>query len=251
MRLRAWVKQRRAGLSPDFRAYAASAVLGNVERWPRFQEAGCVMAFASLLGEVDTMPILARILALGKRLVLPRVSPSRAYLEIYEVRILEHDLARQGKLGILEPLPTRCRRAEHVTIDLVLMPGLVFDARGGRIGYGAGYFDRFLATLCPMPELLAVAFDFQVLSRIPQFPEDVPMHGFATEAGLFRVRRKEWTCPSVGDTHAAARELDALVPADAVDWAVRPLGAGQDRVDARFCSTCERQANWPAPVTRC
>ncbi len=226
-RLRAWAKDRRAQLSAAYREYAAAAALAHVERAPEFQAASTVMAYASLLGEVDTFPILSRILAERKRLILPRVSPDRSDLEIYEVRLLEHDLRRQGKLGVLEPLPTRCRMADRCGIALVLMPGLVFDARGGRIGYGAGYFDRFLLTLCPLPPLIAVAFDFQILPRIPQFSEDVPMDGYATENGLYRVRRRQWSTARPEETHAAARELDALLPPDAVVGLCGELGSGK------------------------
>lgn len=226
-RLRSWARRRRAALSPTFQQYAAAALFASVERLPALASARAVMAYASLPGEIHTRPVLARVLAMGKRLLLPRVSTDRSRLEVYEVRDLDHDLGPQGKLNILEPFPSRCRRADLSTLDLMLMPGLVFDARGGRIGYGAGYFDRLLAGLSPMPERIALAFDFQILPRIPQLPQDVAVNGYATEAGLYRVRCLHWRSASPGETRAAAGELLALLPRDVVVGLCGELGAGK------------------------
>ena len=185
------------------------------------------MALVSLPGEINTVPIIEWILAEGKTLVLPRVDPALDQLRAYEVRSLGHDLSRQGKLRILEPLPTRCRPAVLSAIELVLMPGLLFDVRGGRLGYGAGYFDRFLASICPMPPRIAVAFDFQLVTWLPQTDYDVPISGVVTETGAWRVREARWDVPSPAAMHAAARELDAFLPERAVVALCGELGAGK------------------------
>ena len=119
---------------------------------PDWQQARTVLAFAALPDEPDTAPLLRRALAEGKRLLLPRVTgPGR----MEAVRVDKVEQLVPGAYGILEP-PVGFPAADPESIDLILLPCLAAAADGTRLGWGGGYYDRFLArcaapaaVLCP------------------------------------------------------------------------------------------------------
>lgn len=126
--------------------------------------------------EVATRPILERAWAGGKRVACPRVEWRPRGLASYEVTAL--DELSEGRRGLLEPDPDRTEPVEE-RFDLVLVPGLAFDRRGGRIGYGAGLYDRFLAGTGALK--VALAYSLQVLDSVPVEPHDVPVDRILTE----------------------------------------------------------------------
>ena len=134
---------------------------------------------------------LHEVLAGGRTLVLPRVDRAARRLALHEVLDLDGDL-QPGTWGIPEPAPDRCRPVEPVEIDFVLVPGLVFDPGGGRIGYGAGYYDRLLgAWPPPVPPLVAAAFELQVVPAVPVLPTDRRVDLVVTESRTYAAHRLE------------------------------------------------------------
>ncbi|MFO0954897.1 MAG: 5-formyltetrahydrofolate cyclo-ligase [Isosphaeraceae bacterium] len=125
--------------------------------------------------EIDTAPMLAWVLGSGRRLVLPRVDRRARALRLYPVADLEADL-RPGTLGIPEPrrdLP----EVPPGEVDWVLVPGLLFDPRGYRLGRGAGHYDRLLPQLRPGVPRWAYCLDCQWVDELPVEPHDVPLDG--------------------------------------------------------------------------
>jgi 5-formyltetrahydrofolate cyclo-ligase len=133
--------------------------------------------------EVLTDGLLQQTMALGKQVVLPLVQPDRQELGLYAITDLERDLA-PGYCGILEPDPQRTRAVAPETIDLVLVPGVAFDMCGGRLGFGAGFYDRLLDRLPRDVPTVGLAFDFQVMPRLPLLPHDVKLAAVATDVRL-------------------------------------------------------------------
>lgn len=86
-----------------------------------------------------------------------------------------------GYRAIPEPDPGRTIPIDPEEINVIIVPGSVFDTRGGRLGYGGGYYDRFAAAESPRALRIAIAFEVQVLDQIPLLPHDVPMHILVTE----------------------------------------------------------------------
>jgi 5-formyltetrahydrofolate cyclo-ligase len=111
------------------------------------------------------------MLTLGKRVVIPVARPKTKRLWLSEVRHLDRDLA-PGTFGIPEPVRTARRPVPARAVDLVFVPGLAFDRRGHRLGYGHGYFDRFLAKLPDATPTVGLAFRFQLLDRLPVSTHD-------------------------------------------------------------------------------
>ncbi|MBI4399828.1 5-formyltetrahydrofolate cyclo-ligase, partial [Candidatus Micrarchaeota archaeon] len=105
-------------------------------------------------------------------------------IELSEIRSLE-ELA-PGAYGILEPKKEFLRPAGYEEIQLVIVPGIAFDLKGNRIGYGLGYYDKLLPKLkCPK---LALAFNFQVLPEIVEEKHDVKVDKIITETDVINIK---------------------------------------------------------------
>jgi 5-formyltetrahydrofolate cyclo-ligase len=155
-------------LGPAERAAASAQARARLAAQPLWQTAQWVLFFAPLPEELDLWPLLTKALSASKNVALPRfVAETRTY-EVCPIQDPELDL-QVGHFGIREP-SHHCRRLPSVPLDLILVPGVAFDARGGRLGRGKGYYDRLLkewrGTTC------GVAFDQQVVEAIPCEPHD-------------------------------------------------------------------------------
>jgi 5-formyltetrahydrofolate cyclo-ligase len=143
-----------------------------------------VLAYHAFGSEPATAPFLVAVLAAGKHLVLPRVDGAARALRLHRVQDPEADVA-PGVWGIREPRPATCPEVAAAAVDFVLVPGVVFDARGGRIGYGGGYYDRLLGGCAHRPALVAAAFDVQLVPEVPMGPEDVRVDRVVTESAVY------------------------------------------------------------------
>ncbi|MDX1623839.1 MAG: 5-formyltetrahydrofolate cyclo-ligase [Gemmatimonadota bacterium] len=176
--LRREVLERRRSLSPEERSRRSTAIARRLLSLSPWTEAGVVHAFVGIDGEVETLPLLREALAAGKRVVCPRVVWRERRLESLEIGTLD-ELVESDR-GLMEPDPARARRVrEDERIDLVLVPGVAFDRAGGRIGYGAGFYDRFLETT--EAERVGLAFSLQVIDTVPTEPHDAPVDRIVTE----------------------------------------------------------------------
>ncbi|MCS6932583.1 MAG: 5-formyltetrahydrofolate cyclo-ligase, partial [Acetobacteraceae bacterium] len=166
--------------APDPAALAealASAILSG--RRPRAGET--VSGIWPLPGEPDLRPALHALAAAGARIALP-VTPRRG--EPLSFRLWRPgEPLRDGPFGTKEPVA-----GAPVAPDWLLVPLLAFDAAGRRLGWGAGYYDRTLASL-PGRAVLGVGFACQRMARVPAGPHDVPLPAVATEAGVMEARR--------------------------------------------------------------
>jgi 5-formyltetrahydrofolate cyclo-ligase len=189
--LRCEILELRDALDPGVRARLSAGALTRVAALDAFRRARTVLGYASFGSELDTRPFLAEVLGSGRALVLPRVERAARRLALHRVRDLDADL-QAGIWGIPEPNPARCGPAAPRDIDFVLVPGLVFYPSGGRIGYGAGYYDRLLASWPgPVPPLVAVAFELQIVPTVPVLPGDHRVDLVATETRTYAARRPE------------------------------------------------------------
>ncbi|MBK8260601.1 MAG: 5-formyltetrahydrofolate cyclo-ligase [Nannocystis sp.] len=196
--LRRLLLARRVSLSgPEIarRSGALTELLGEHRLW---REARGIAAFVGVRGEPDTRALLVRALAEGKRLVLPRVLRDSGRLSFVAVEDLATLRSGQpGRFGLIEP-PQRAGElaagspGAALGVDLVLVPGLGFDRRGGRLGFGKGYYDRALAPLRDerLPARVGVCFgEFLAPAEAPLIPcaeHDVPVQWVVTELEVAR-----------------------------------------------------------------
>lgn len=145
-----------------------------------------VMSYMSYKNEFPTHELNKKILEAGFRLVLPYTDND---FNIIPCIVNAYEELVTSKLGIPEPVPARCDKAELSDIDVILMPGVAFDARGNRIGFGKGCYDRFIASgsaddNARVPLLAALAYDFQITDLIPSEKTDMPCQVIITESGM-------------------------------------------------------------------
>ena len=161
-------------------------MLEHLERLSVFRQAGGVHCFIGLPGEVDTGPIFTLCLALRKRTYVPIQLPEEHRLDVAAWR--PGDPLAPGPFSVPEPPPGQGTPVDRSGIDLVLAPGLAFDRHGGRLGYGRGYYDGFLAAMAAEglhPFVIGLAFSFQIVEEVPMGSRDFPINGVLTETGFF------------------------------------------------------------------
>jgi 5-formyltetrahydrofolate cyclo-ligase len=158
---------------------------------PEYQRAGTVMFYVDVRAEVRTRGYLPLALGHGKRIVVPYCVDGE--LELFHLENMD-ELA-VGMYQILEPRDELRGRAEKRVsveeLDLIMVPGVAFDCRGGRMGHGKGYYDKLLEhARCDTP-LVALAFQCQIFPEIPTLPHDIYMDLVITESECYRgdVRR--------------------------------------------------------------
>ncbi|MBI5455285.1 MAG: 5-formyltetrahydrofolate cyclo-ligase [Deltaproteobacteria bacterium] len=151
---------------------------------PFYAVARALLLYSSFSNEVLTDEVFERAIRDGKEAAYPRVLRGGGrHLAFFKVKSLK-ELA-PGSYDIPEPAE-REERAFAGSFDLVVVPGVAFDEKGGRLGYGKGYYDRALSGVrCP---IVALAYDFQVLKEeIPVEPHDVRVSAIVTEKRLIRA----------------------------------------------------------------
>lgn len=179
--LRASLLRDRSALDAEQVARKSTAVLANLRSMPAWSSAKQVLTYMPIRGEVDTALLLQEMWDRGVRVLLPRCRPREDGVMDVACATCLDDLA-PGKYGILEPDPDVCPGIEKAAPDLILIPGVGFDRNGYRIGFGAGFYDRFLSGKdAPDATLYGLAYDFQLVEAIPADKWDVPVHAVITE----------------------------------------------------------------------
>jgi 5-formyltetrahydrofolate cyclo-ligase len=141
-----------------------------------------VLLFYSFGSEVTTRGIGERLLADGKRVLLPYLTPQG--MEAAEV--FPGDPLVPTAYGPREP--SRRIPLDPSEVDLVIAPGLAFDRRGFRLGYGEGHYDRYLTRLRPETIRIGLAFSIQLIDRVPEEPSDQKVHLVVTDAEVVDCR---------------------------------------------------------------
>lgn len=135
---------------------------------PEFQKADTILFYASFDGEVETFEMIKQAQKLGKTIALPKIIHEKKHFVPVRVDNCDTDLAK-GTFGIKEPKTAGDNRQLDIKdIDMVIVPGLAFDADNNRLGRGGGYYDNFLAQLPSGRPTVGLAFDFQILDSVPQ-----------------------------------------------------------------------------------
>jgi 5-formyltetrahydrofolate cyclo-ligase len=153
-----------------------------------YVQAATVMSYIDLGSEVRTRQLLRWAWRDGKRVIVPYCVGQE--LELFYLEGL--DELTPAAYGILEPeAPLRgwaARRAKLADVDLIVVPGVAFDRRGGRLGQGKGYFDRLLRSAGPRTAVVALAFECQFFPEIPMLPHDAFMQMVISEEAVYVAR---------------------------------------------------------------
>lgn len=190
--LRTQILAARDSLPAEERQRKSRIITEHLLALPEFIGARNVFAYVSFRSEVETLPLIADCLSRGVVVSVPLTLPADHRLLPYAVTDPERDLT-PGYCNILEPLKT-LPQMDPASIEVVVTPGSVFDAQGGRLGYGGGFYDRFLQTAAPQALRIGLAFDLQLVESVPLEKHDEQLDYLITETRTIAVRRTT-KCP--------------------------------------------------------
>ncbi len=182
--LRRAMAERRDTLPAESRVQMAAQAAERFLELPEVRSARTVAGFVSTRSEIDTEPLLQALRQRGVDVVLPRVSTGLIPPRLRFHRVEKKDDLVFGIFGLLEPSLESPEVAAHA-IDVFMVPGLAFDGRGARVGYGGGYYDELAAYVRAHPDATAArfvgfAFDFQLVDHCPSGEWDVPLDCIVT-----------------------------------------------------------------------
>lgn len=181
--LRDRMKKRRADIAHDEKAEMSAAIISSLTELDEYRQARALLTYVPLRTEVDTYPLIEQALKDGKRVAVPRCIEGKSHMEFYFIHGVNE--LEKGSFSLLEPRPRRERLyTDH--IGFCVLPGLAFDRKGTRLGYGSGYYDRFLqkfkgitAGVCFSPLLSE--------KPLPTGRYDIPANIVVTDKEVIRI----------------------------------------------------------------
>lgn len=185
--LRRELRSRRQQLSPQQQKYAARRLARHLCRHPWLVSASHIALYLANDGELDPQPLLHRLWLMGKRVYLPVLHPLSPR-KLWFARYMPNTPLKPNRFGIPEPESRRAQRLSAVHLQLVLLPLVGFDRRGGRLGMGGGFYDATFAFKRRQPgrgpRLLGLAHSCQEAPDLPTAGWDIPLAAVATEKEL-------------------------------------------------------------------
>ena len=175
--LRRLLRRRLGRMTKPERERKSRRILTRLLKTREYRNVSRIFTYISLPAEVQTLELIQKSLALRKRVFVPAVHLRKKEISVFEIRNIKSDLKR-GAFGILEPIKKRLGRPEK--LEMVIVPGLGFDAKGGRLGRGEGYFDRFLPRTVKASKI-GLAFREQIVRKIPTGAHDIRVDRVITD----------------------------------------------------------------------
>lgn len=183
-RVRTETRHRREALTSEERTRLSQRIVDFTAHWIQRQGFDSVMLYLSMRSEVETTGLLEELLNSGKQVCAPVVDTEQLELIPRRIQNLKAELVRHP-YGMLEPNET-CPIFPTEHLQLIVVPGIAFDRNGYRLGYGKGFYDRFL-TKCSYAVAVGLAYEIQLVENT--FPQtwDVPVQHIFTETGRIGI----------------------------------------------------------------
>ncbi len=153
-----------------------------------FCQAETILFYLAMKDEVQTEKIIEESLQNGKRVVAPLIDWQRKEILPSEIK----DLTKDIEIGILEiPQPKNNLYSPFspANIDMVIVPGVAFNRKGNRLGFGGGFYDRFLGKLSDRIKLVALAFELQLVGNVPSQSHDIAADYIITERRIINCKK--------------------------------------------------------------
>lgn len=177
-------------LSGEQQEQYSSCITEQLLQLDMFQEAETIFVYVDFRSEVKTRSLIMQMQSLGKKVVVPVTLLQERDLLPVRITSLEGDLA-PGYASILEPVEairnTNCVSPEF--IDIIVLPGSVFDEHGGRMGYGGGFYDRFVSQKAPQALRVGLCYELQIVPEAPLQDHDERMDVIVTEKRIINALR--------------------------------------------------------------
>jgi 5-formyltetrahydrofolate cyclo-ligase len=184
--------KQRGALTPGEVSKKSRIITGRLLEMEEYRKASFIMTYLHFRNEVETDNLIRQAMADGKRVVVPATDISNRRI-IPSLLMRYPDDLEPGPLQIMEPRASCLRLCNPASIDLVIVPGVAFDLEGNRLGYGGGFYDRFLPLTKPEAVSVGLSFEFQVLARLERSPHDIPVDYVLTEDRMIKPGAKDNT----------------------------------------------------------
>ncbi len=190
--LRKRILASRDRLSVHDRHEKSNSIMHNFWSLPEIRQWSTLFLYVNFRSEIETLELIKRCLNRGIRVAVPLVDAEAVRMIPLLIKDPEQDLV-PGYYDIPEPDPMKTTQVDAGEIDAAVIPGSVFDIYGGRLGYGGGYYDRFLLNDAPRAKRIGFAFEMQVVEKVPVEPHDQPLDILITEKRIVNMSnaRKE------------------------------------------------------------
>ena len=176
--LRKHLLEKRDAISDEFRNISSSKIYQNLKQVDSYINSHNIACYFSIGSEIDTYDIMLGILEQGKNMLLPKIVDNN--LEFYVVPNLEK--LEKGTFDIMEPKDS-CKKAEN--IDCILVPTIGISKSGDRLGYGRGYYDKFLSSTGAVK--ISLTYSKQIVKSIPNESHDIKIDLIITEDEIIKV----------------------------------------------------------------
>lgn len=168
----------------------SAQIMETLSNMVEVEQSSTMFVYVDFRSEVQTVPFIRHCLSIGKKVTVPVTLFTEKKLLAIQLINIEKDL-QPGFSGIPEPGENlrQTRQVDPTLIDTVILPGSVFDRQGGRLGYGGGYYDRFLVDAAPQALRVAVAYEVQLVEKVSLQPHDQLMDWIITEKNIYSCKR--------------------------------------------------------------
>lgn len=175
---------KRAGITKSFVNKASKKIYQRLIKTKEYNNAKTIMFYVSKDNEVETRFMIEGTIKRNKKICVPKTD--RINYRLYPIMIKDIDKDLElGNFGLHEPRLDRRKMVPITKIDLIITPGIAFDRDGYRLGWGKGYYDRFLENTGRIPKI-GLAFDFQVVPQLPRDSHDIPVDMVITEKRIMK-----------------------------------------------------------------
>lgn len=185
--IRNMILEKRNALTTEEITEAEKLIINNLMELEHFKQAKNVFCYLSFRSEVPTQAVIRYCQQQGKSLYIPACvdETKEMIISLYDSEVK----LEPSKYGVLEPNKDTIKIVDRNILDVAIMPGAVFDVKGYRIGYGAGYYDKFYARTDKQIYKIALAYSFQIIDNVPKDDFDVPVDYIVTEKAVVKCSR--------------------------------------------------------------
>jgi 5-formyltetrahydrofolate cyclo-ligase len=188
--LRKKILALRRSQSPQAIAKKSDEIKRKLLGTAQFSEAETILFYLALADEVQTEKMVEESLKLGKRVAVPLIDSQNNQILISQLKNPKREL-EPGTLGILQPKKNSYRPLNVEELELVIVPGIAFDKKGNRLGFGKGFYDRFLKRVPDRTKSIALAFELQLVDDIRPQPHDAPVDYIITEKKIIGCKKSD------------------------------------------------------------
>lgn len=191
-KLRKEILDKRNSMDLNIKRELDNCIFNRFYESSHYKNANKIFIYVSYSSEIDTKKIINKILEEGKRIFVPRTENKTKSMDAIEITSLD-DL-EESRYGILEPSIDK-ESINPNELDLIVVPGVAFDCCGGRIGYGAGYYDRYFKKIneknLVRVKKIALAYEMQILNRIPMNEFDMTIDYIMSENQVINCKSEK------------------------------------------------------------